>query len=143
MKGKVIWISIVCVLVFLTIRLFRNHGHGVRDEKVWYINELDFEFSGILDSADRPGQILFHVTSGQINRSKESELKKKLKFNGILELLLYRADGKLDLFIQDPHQFNPGDSLYLNSERGLVQFYRNGEMISEHALVRSLRGRPF
>lgn len=143
MKKKVIWISAIVTLTLLIIISFRQHVRGMKDEKDWYIKQLDFEFSALLDSAERPGQVLFDVANGKLNREKEKQIASKLKYSGVLELLLYRPDGKLDLLITNPHDFRQGDSLYLNSNRNLVSIYRKGKLLSEHSLVKSLRGRPF
>ena len=70
-------------------------------------------------------------------------MKEQLEYNGMLDLLLYRDDGRLDLMIVDPHKYIDGDSIYLNSRLSVVRFYRRGELIGEHDLIKSLRGRPF
>lgn len=143
MKKILIGISAIGMAMFLLIAFFNGHVDGVREEKARYIKNLDFEFSGRLDSAERPGQVLFQVINGKLDRDKERELGAKLEHNGVIEPLLYRPDGKLDLMIPDPHHFRQGDSLYLNSSKNLVAFYRNGKLLSGHSLVKSLRGRPF
>jgi hypothetical protein len=61
----------------------------------------------------------------------------------VLDLLLYRDDGRMDLWVPGPHAYIDGDSLYLNSRLNVVRFYRKGELIGEHELVESLRSRPF
>lgn len=143
MTRKIIWIATITVLILLTVRMFAHHVNGVRNEKVWYLEQLGFEFSGELDSAGWPGRVLFHVTGGHLDTEKESEIKEQLKYNGMLDLLLYEDNGKLDLVIPDPHHYLPGDSLYLNSKLKVVRFYRDGKLLGEHDLVKSLRGRPF
>jgi hypothetical protein len=143
MKKRVIWIISISVLILLIGRILTRHINGVSSEKAWYISQLDFEFSGELDSADRPGQVLFHVTKGQLNSEKEKEVKAKLTHNGVLDLLLYRNDNKLDIMIIDPHDYVRGDSLYLNSKLNIVRFYRDGKLLGDHDLIKSLRGRPF
>lgn len=137
------WISAIGILLFIAISTFREHVNAVKNEKANYIKQLDFEFSGLLDSAERPGQVLFQITSGKFNWDKEKEIGSKLKHNGVIELFLYRPDEKLDIMIIDPHDFRQGDSLYLNSNRNIVAIYRHGKLLSEHSLVKSLRGRPF
>ena len=140
MKKYIIWISAICILIIIA---FRSHVNAVKAEKTNYVEQLDFEFSGLLDSADRPGQVLFHITSGKFRRDREKEIATRLKHNGVIELLLYRQDGKLDLWIPGAHDFRQGDSLYLDSNRNMVAIYRHGKLLSEHSLVKSLRGRPF
>jgi len=143
MKKYIIWISIIGILIFLIISTFRGHVNAVKDEKISYVKQLDFEFSGLLDSAERPGQVLFHITSGKFSRDTEREIGTKLIHNGVIELLLYRPDGKLDIMLNGSHDSRQGDSLYLNSNRNIVAIFRHGKLLSEHSLVKSLRGRPF
>lgn len=143
MKKWIIWTGVICVLTFLTLRMFSRHVTGVKNEKVWYMNELGFEFSGRLDNDDSPGKVLFRVTGGQLNSERESTVNEQLQYNGMLDLLLYRSDGRIDLMIVDPHNYVTGDSLYLNSRLKVVRFYRYGKLLGEHDLMKSLRGRPF
>jgi len=143
MKKWITWGVVISVLTFLTTRISTHHVSGVKSERLWYIEQLHFEFSGKLDNLDFPDRVLFRVTSGQLDIEREKAIKEQLKYNGMLDLLLYRDDGRLDLMIIDPHEYINGDSLYLNSGLKIVRFYRNGEFIGEHNLIKSLRGRPF
>ncbi len=116
---------------------------GVKSEKEWYLSQLKFDFFGMLDSAEKRGQALFHVTKGRIDINRESQLKEELRFNGLLDLFLYRQDGKLDLMISDQIPLKKGDSVYINTDLKTARFFRAGEMIYEQSLLKSLRGRPF
>lgn len=131
------------VLIFLTIRLFYDHVDGVKSERQWYIEQLDFEFSGVIDTVNRPGHILFHVTNGNIDREKEDIVNEKLKRNGFLDLFLYKSNDQIELMIDGAHKYMNGDSIYLNSSKNLVKIYRNKKLLSEYELLRSIRGRPF
>jgi hypothetical protein len=143
MKKWITWVGLICALIFLTVRMFFHHLTGVKNEKIWYLNELSFEFSGKVDNDDSPGRVLFRVTGGQLNSKRESTVNEQLQYNGMLDLLLYRSDGRMDLMIVDPHNYVTGDSLYLNSRLKVVRFYRHGKLVGEHDLMKSLRGRPF
>ncbi len=143
MKKWIIWIGVIGLLGFLATRTFSRHVNGVKEEKKWYLQQLDFEFSGRVENPEAPVRVLFRVTDGKLDINREKAVKAQLKYNGILELLLYRNDGKCDLLIRGPHKYIDGDSLHLNSRLGVVRFYRKGKLIGEHDLIRSLRGRPF
>ncbi|WP_276371943.1 hypothetical protein [Chryseolinea sp. H1M3-3] len=143
MKKGLIWTVIVAVVLLLIWNLGSEHVDGVKSEKDWYISQLKFDFSGVLDSAEKKGQALIRVTRGHIEFDKEARLKDKLRFNGLLDLFLYRQDGKIDLMISGQVQLQPGDSVYVNTELKTAKFFRDGEMMYEQPLLKSLRGRPF
>ena len=131
---------IACVLIF---NIGWKHVKGVKSEKEWYLSRLYFDFSGILDSAEKKGQALFHVTHGRIELDREARLKKELRFNGMLDLFLYRNDRKIDLMISQDIQLKKGDSIYINTNLKVARFFRNDLLIAEQPLLKSLRGRPF
>jgi hypothetical protein len=82
MKKLMIWLGVIGTLIFLTTRMFFHHVDGVRNEKKWYIDQLDFEFSGKLENHDSPDKVLFRLTKGQLNIEREKSIKAKLKYNG-------------------------------------------------------------
>jgi hypothetical protein len=129
-------------MLLLLFNLGCRHVKGVKSEKGRYLSQLEFDFSGIVDSPEKKGQALFHVTHGRIDLDKESQLKKQLRFNGLLDLFLYR-DGMIDLMIPENIPLKKGDSVYINTNLKVARFFRRGKLISEHPLSKSLRGRPF
>ena len=143
MKKALIWTAIVAFLLLLIWNMGSDHVNGVKSEKEWYLSQLKFDFSAVLDSAEEKGQALFHVTHGHIELDKEARLKDQLRFNGLLDLFLYRQDGKIDLMVSDEVQLEKGDSIYINTDIKIARFFRGGEMIYEQSLLKSLRGRPF
>lgn len=143
MKKALIWTTIILLFSLLIWNMGSAHVKGVKSEKEWYLSQLKFDFSATLDSAERQGQALVNVVEGRIDFNRENELKKKLRFNGMLDLFLYRGDGKLDLMITNPVRLEKGDSAYVNTDLRKAQFFRDGQMIYEQPLLKSLRGRPF
>jgi hypothetical protein len=143
MKKGLMWSAFICLAMVLLFNLGSDHVAGVKSEKEWYLAQLNFEFSGILDSAERPGQVLFHVTHGRIDLEKEATLKQELRFNGLLDLFLYRPDGKMDLMVPQYLSLKQGDSVYVNTDLQVAKFFRKGDEIGEQSLLKSLRGRPF
>src|SRR5688572_10008792 len=93
------WIIIgsIIVVVHLSIRAYKNHVDGVQAERRSYIRELNFDFSGVVDTVSRPSHILFHATE-PMDRGREKSLNAELHFNGILEVFTYR-EGQLELMI--------------------------------------------
>lgn len=143
MKKPLIWTAIVFVLILMIWNIADNHVRGVKSEKEWFLTQLKFDFSAKLDSAEKPGQALLNVTHGQIDVAQESRVKEKLRFNGWVDLFIYRPDEKLDLMITGPAELKKGDSVYVNTDLKTAQFFRDGVMIYEQPLYKSLRGRPF
>ena len=143
MKKVLIWTAIIAVLLLLVWNLVSDHVTGVKSEKDWYLSQLKFDCSGTLDSAEKSGQALIHVKHGWIDVGKEARLKEDLRFNGLLDLFLYRQDSKIDLMISKDILLKKGDSVYINTDLKIARFFRDGEMIYEQSLLKSLRGRPF
>ena len=143
MKKKLVWIVLIVILVLLITRSVTNHVDNVREERQWYIHELAFEFSAAVDSVVPPGKVLFHVTAGNLDRSKEKRIGENLRHNGMLDLFLYWPHDQTELMIKGAEQLHPGDSIYLNSVKNIVRIYRNKELLIESDLLNSLRGRPF
>jgi hypothetical protein len=143
MKKNLTWAISAGIILLLLFNLGSRHVKGVKSEKDWYLSQLEFDFSGIVDNPEKKGQALFYVTHGRIDLNKESRLKKQLRFNGLLDLFLYRQDGKIDLMIPKNIALEKGDSVYINTNLRVARFFRRGEPIFDHALSKSLRGRPF
>jgi hypothetical protein len=143
MKKNLTWAISAGIILLLLFNLGSRHVKGVKSEKDWYLSQLEFDFSGIVDNPEKKGQALFYVTHGRIDLNKESQLKKQLRFNGLLDLFLYRQDGKIDLMIPKNIALEKGDSVYINTNLKIARFFRRGELISEHSLSKSLRCRPF
>lgn len=136
----VIGVIIACLLIF---NIGSKHVSGVKSEKEWYLSQLDFDFSGVLDSTEKKGQALIRVTHGRIRFDREALLKKKLRFNGMLDLFIYRKDGTIDLMIPQDIHLRQGDSVYINTDLKIARFFRDAKLVHEHSLLKSMRGRPF
>ena len=131
----------VVITLFLIYRLFAQHINGVKDEKLWYINNLKYDFAGRVDTVHRPNHILFQVTAGKFEKDREDELAGRLKYWGHLVLLIPR--GESFELLNGLAKYHRGDSLYINSDKNVVRIYRGKKLLSEPDLVRALRGRPF
>lgn len=136
-------ISIGAVFIILSYRLFNKHVAGVASEKQWYVEQLNFKFSGVIDTVNRPGHILFSITHGSLDRLQEGRLNSSLKRNGVLDLFLYKPDEMVELMIPHANRFIAGDSIYVNSSLNIVKVYRGDSLLLQHPLVPLLRGRPF
>ena len=140
-KGIVIALPIV-LLLLLIINMFRLHVSGVKTERAWYIKELGFQFSAAVDTV-RTGHIRLEQIAGRFDFDRERRVNEKLKYNGRLDLFLYRNGKKLELMIDSAFNYRKGDSVYVDCTIGTAKVYRNNQLLSENALIRSIKGRPF
>lgn len=122
--------------------MFRQHVNGVKNERAWYIKELGFKFSSIIDTV-RSGHIRLKEISGRFDFSKESRMNEKLRFNGRLDLFLYRNQRKIELMIDSASTYRMGDSVFVDCENDRVSIFRHKRLLSENSLLRSIKGRPF
>ncbi len=141
LKKWILGVAITAMVLLLIYRLFTQHVDGVKTEKAWFLSELNYEFSGEVDTVNRANHILFHITHGHLDTNRENELREQLKYWGQLVLFLYKDD-KIEM-LNGSAKYQPGDSLYLNSDLNVVRIFRKGQLIKESELVGSLRGRPF
>lgn len=142
MKTAIVVALCVGVLLLLIINLFRQHVNGVKSEREWYIKELGFKFSGLVDSV-RESHIRLHQISGRFDFDKERRVKEKLKYNGRLDLFLYRNERRIELMIDSSFNYKRGDSVFIDCEAGVVRLYRDKRRLAENSLLRSIKGRPF
>ncbi|MEJ7643875.1 MAG: hypothetical protein WKF87_04735 [Chryseolinea sp.] len=141
MKKWIFGFAIVAIISILIYRAFTEHVNGVETERTWFLQELNYDFSAVVDTVHRPNHLLFHVTHGSLDRTAEEEVGKRLKYWGQLTLLTYYGD-QFEL-MNGSAKYKKGDSLYLNSRENITRIYRNGKLIKEFELTRALRGRPF
>jgi hypothetical protein len=113
----------------------------VSEEKNWYLSELHFEFSAKIDSVVNANHILFHVVHGHLDKQREHQLSEKLRYWGRLILFRY-DDDKIEMMV-GMSNYQPGDSLYLSSDRNIVRIYDQKGGMKEYPLTGLLRGRPF
>jgi hypothetical protein len=145
-KSYYIAIAII-VFLFLVARFFYLHIDGVKKEKAWYVKQLNYDFSGRIDSIQvyrhGNGTLFFHVIDGNPDNSVEKGLKRHLKYNGRLDFVFLLPNGGASIFIHHAKDYLPGDSLDINTDDNRVRIYRDGVMISEDKITDSMRGRPF
>jgi hypothetical protein len=140
MKKWIPWLIGVVALAALIIRISHAHINELKEEKAWYIANLNYTCSARVDSIIRPGRALLHVTTGTMDPQREWQLKSKIRAHGILHLVISR-DSLFDLRV--PRATLKGDSLTINSETDQLLIYRNKKLVLSSTLTQSLRQRPF
>src|SRR5687768_6226470 len=95
-KGLIIGLFI---LVLLVARLVFKRIDKYSEERKWYIENLNYEFTAVVDSIEffnnRGGGFLFcRVTDGKpLNRTLEDSLQEHLVQFEILRFMFFRKDG--------------------------------------------------
>ncbi len=145
------WIVIVLsigTLIFLTTRLFYNHADGVKAEKLWYVENLDFHFSATADSlfvfpGNNSGLLYFHLSNGELRLTAEDELKEKLKYHGDLGFILKKPEDKFAFHVINVEKYQQGDSIVVNTDSNRILIYRQRKLTFENEITPCLSGRPF
>ena len=136
----------IAVFFLLVVRSFFVHRDRVENEKRWYIKNLNFEFSGRVDSvhaSKRRGLLYFQITHGETPKSTKEHLNKQLKHNGNLRFIIFTRDEKLAILMEGAGKCIAGDSIQINTNENEISVYRNKILISKAEAVKSLIGRPF
>jgi hypothetical protein len=138
---------VIAALLFLVVRALYLHWGGAKNERPWYVKNLGFHFSAIVDSlktfSRTNGLVYFHATGGDLNPSTEKLVNQKLKYNGSLRFILKFGKEKLAFHSRDLNKFNTGDSLVINSDDDKIYIYQKGKLTAESEISRALSGRPF
>ena len=124
-----------------------NRVNDSESEKQWYVNQLGFEFSGEVDSVIMHGKyhglLVFHLTKGGIEKSREAKLQHELKDNGSLRLFVHYPKGQFEMITPIAYKYLRGDSIYVNTSEDRISLYRNDKLISQYEVMASLRSAPF
>jgi len=140
-RWMIITLSIL-LLAFLVVRGIRYQFQNSKEERKWYVSQLNFGFSAEIDSVKPRGKmhrlLFFHMTSGAVER----KLNKKLKHNTNMSLVLYPAN-KPAIILNTDQNYERGDSLIVDTRQNRIAIYRKSIKISESDVIASLNGRPF
>jgi len=147
MKKWIIITASIFAFLFLTLRTLKNHVDGVRNEKQSYVEKLNFQFSGTIDSVEflskNNGLIFFHLTNGTAEKAVEDKLNDQLKYNGDLRFILFKSNDRVSIITSMANKYQSGDSLSVNTNMDKISFFRDSRVISENKVTEALNGRPF
>src|SRR2546421_8383731 len=121
-KGLILFIAIA-ILFLLIIRGFFLHRERLREEKLWYVEHLHFEFSAKIDSpiVKRYGLLFFHIVDGTVDQFVERQLNQKLKHNGNLRFILNRRNGRLATATTEATKYAVGDSIRVITNQNVIK----------------------
>ncbi|MEQ1585177.1 MAG: hypothetical protein ABL895_04820 [Cyclobacteriaceae bacterium] len=147
MKKLIIIAVSILAFLLLTLVTLTNHFDGVKNEKQSYVEKLNFQFSGTIDSVEflskKEGLIFFHLTNGTADKSLEDKLNAQLKHNGDLRFILFKPNNRVAIITSTADKYQSGDSLYVNTDMDKISIFREGRVISENKVTEALNGRPF
>jgi hypothetical protein len=89
------------------------------------------------------GLLVFHVTKGSIDRSREAKLQNELKDNRRLRLFVHHPKGQFEMITPIAYKYLHGDSIYVNTSEDRISLYRGHKLISQYEVMASLRSAPF
>ena len=146
MKRRTIIFLSIAVLLALVVRFFFLHAEGVKKERRWYVEQLNFEFSAKVDSLlhfrkDR-GLLFLQITDGEVSKSRERKLNTQLKYNGNLRFMLF-VRNKTAIHTTDAGKYVAGDSIRIITRENRIKIYRDKILVSEAEIAKSVSGRPF
>ena len=124
----------IIVLILLAINAIRQSVSNQEEERQWFLDELNYDFSGEVDSIrivrEKLGFIRFHLTRGEATPHTENKLNRQLKDKESMYLLMFRPENKIDILSRSPLLLKKGDSLVVNSDQDQMVFYRKGKEIA-------------
>ena len=147
MKSWLIFAAGMIIVFALVVRLIIRKSSRVKDEREWYVQNLNFKFSAELDTVELinkngVGYLIFQLTSGRMDPSTEDSLKRHLKDHERLRFLPRRRDGKISLISGAVKKYQKGDSLFVNSAKDQIVIFRDTLKLWERSISGALRGEP-
>lgn len=144
------WFLIVLatgVFLFLVARLLIKGYVNGETEREWYREQLDFRFSGIVDTVimrtKYHGLIVFHVTEGSVDKDREDRLNDELVYNTHIRFLGFTSESQIQFNSKIAFKYLPGDSVSIDTEQNTIASYRKGKLISTYPVMESLNERFF
>ena len=135
------------IFLFLVGRLLINGYSEGEAERRWYIEQLGFEFSGMVDTVIMKtkyhGLIIFHVTEGIVDKAREDRVNEQLVHNRRIRFLTFRPKDQIQFTSKIAYQYLPGDSVCVNTGQNQIVMYRKGKRISGYPVMESLNERFF
>ena len=144
MKKTLIIIGSIIFLILLGINGIRMQIGRFKSEKQKFIDGLQLEFSGSVDSIRVLGRnlaiVIVHLTDGAVDSTREVELGKALKHNERLRFLSYKSTDAIKILSHEANLYKTGDSIRVNTDENFIQIFRKGKKAAKSTIENSLRG---
>lgn len=140
MKNQIIIIIALVLVLLAGIRLLLKTKNEIDDEKVSYVRNLDYNFSGKVDSIIAVGKngrgfLVCRLTGGNINPTVEDRLNQRLAHHKWMRFLFFKPNGQPRILLRDISNYHVGDSVVVNSENDKFAVYRNGKSMLESTIT--------
>src|SRR5436190_14425874 len=101
MKKILIIAGSIIVLILLAVNAIRQSVSNQEEERKRFLDQLDYDFSGEVDSIrivrEKLGFVRFHLTRGEATPHTENKLNRQLKEKESMYLLMFRPENKIDI----------------------------------------------
>lgn len=142
-KKNILLAGAVALLVFLLVRTFFLKSELLNDEKKWFVKNLNYQFSFLIDTIsvygyDGKGFLIGRISKGNFDAATEKELLKQLKEYKTLTFVRNRRGGTTLLTCRAAKRYQKDDSLYIDSDKDQIVQYREGKILAKEAITESL-----
>lgn len=136
MKTFLILAGVALVCLLLIINIFFSEFNSHEKEREWFIRNLRYEFSVVVDSVQRHNRTFVdgRVTAGQPHVYREDSLKNSLeKYEKMMLVNRYRNDS-IRFIVKLPEEIRKGDSIRLSSKQNSITVFRNDTLVAKAKL---------
>lgn len=135
--------GIALLFLLLVIRLFVVEHTVTKEEQEWFVRELRYEFSAVVDSVKLynngvSGNIRGRIIAGDPNTKREDSLKKSFKKHDQIYLVYKRSGDSIRFILPYANQIRKGDSIRLSSNENTIRVFREGKQVVNQPMHESL-----
>jgi hypothetical protein len=140
-------IALVCGLLF--IRLLFRQNSAQQDERDWFVQQVRYEFSAVVDSVrmlnKHTGRLWCRVTSGDPKVHREDSLKRYFKEHDMLYLVIEQSGDTVTFLVPFADLVLKEDSVSVSSRNNSIRFFRDDQKVADERLSETLTGfgKPF
>jgi len=148
-KTLLIFAGVALIVILLVVRLFTRQSNALDEERAWFVESLEYEFSARVDSIRmlnaNTGRLWCLLETGDPKVGREDSLKRHFREHDILYLIIRRTSDTVTFLVPYAHKILPGDRVRVSSKADSIRFFREGELVASDALTSTLTGfaRPF
>jgi hypothetical protein len=137
-KSTVYFLLFMLFVVSLFGSIILDKFNAYNDEIDWYVAHLDYDFHAQVDSlgvfhTNGNGFLYCSQLSGKLDFTREDSLGLHVKEYDRLRFLRFEGS-MIKIFSGSTDSFQPGDRIYVNSDKGCFQIFRDGQMIRDYVL---------
>ena len=145
MKGRIVISVVAAILILSTTRLLLKTQSEFEDERQSYVRSLNYQFSARVDSMivlnknNGRGFLVCKIIDTQLSSEVEDSLNRRLQNHARMRFMFLDSKGRAQIFREDVFKYNPGDSVYVNSNTDQFNIYRNGADILQSSVSEAIK----